>query len=75
MISSVIIDSQSWRALPWKKFQRHLFGLQNRVLKAKRTVNIKELRSLQKLILRSEAARFLTVQTVTSIKNGFDFLG
>lgn len=70
MISSVSIDSQSWRDLPWKKFQRHLFGLQIRVLKAKRAGDMKKMRSLQKLIFRSESARFLAVRTVTQLNKG-----
>ena len=70
MISSVSMDSQSWRALPWGKFQRHLFGLQKRVFKATRIGDIKKVRSLQKLILRSEAAKFLAVHTVTQLNTG-----
>jgi RNA-directed DNA polymerase len=70
MISGVRDDSQLWRDLPWKKFQVHLFGLQKRVLKAKRAGNVKKLRSLQKLILRSEAARYLAIRTVTQLNKG-----
>jgi RNA-directed DNA polymerase len=75
MISSIQKDSQSWRALPWKKFQRHLFGLQKRVLKAKMAGNTKKLRSLQKLILRSKAARHLAVKSVTQCNTGKKILG
>jgi group II intron reverse transcriptase/maturase len=72
MVSSiqVIPDSQLWRALPWKKFQRHLFGLQKRVLKAKRAEDMKKVKSLQKLILRSESARLLAIRTVTQLNKG-----
>jgi group II intron reverse transcriptase/maturase len=70
MISGINSDSQSWRDLPWKKFQRHLYGLQKRVLKAKQAGDMKKLRSLQKLILRSEAARYLAVRTVTQLNKG-----
>lgn len=53
------ISSESWEFLPWKKFQTNLFRLQRRVWKAVRAGDKQKARSLQKLILRSQAARFL----------------
>ena len=63
-------DSESWRNLPWKKFRKDLFRLQRRVWKAVRAGELKKARSLQKLILRSQAARFLAIRQVTQLNNG-----
>ncbi len=64
------INSESWEGLPWKKFQTNLFRLQKRVWKAVRAGDTQKARSLQKLILRSQAARFLAIRQVTQLNNG-----
>ena len=64
------ISSESWEFLPWKKFQINLFRLQKRVYKAVRAGDKQKARSLQKLILRSQAARFLAIRQVTQLNNG-----
>lgn len=63
-------NSESWEFLPWKKFQVNLFRLQKRVYKAVRAGDTRKARSLQKLILRSQAARFLAIRQVTQLNNG-----
>ena len=64
------INSESWEFLPWKKFSVDLLRLQKRVYKAVRAGDKQKARSLQKLILRSQAARFLAVRQVTQLNNG-----
>ncbi len=64
------ISSESWEFLPWKKFQVNLLRLQKRVYKAVRAGDKAKARSLQKLILRSQAARFLAIRQVTELNNG-----
>ena len=63
-------NSESWETLPWKKFQINLFRLQKRVYKAVRADDKQKARSLQKLILRSVAARFLAIRQVTQLNKG-----
>ena len=63
-------DSESWKNLPWKKFRRDLFRLQKRVWKAVRAGDRPKARSLQKLILKSQAARFLAIRQVTQLNKG-----
>ena len=63
-------NSESWEFLLWKKFQKNLFRLQKRVWKAVRAGDMRKARSLQKLILRSQAARFLAIRQVTQLNNG-----
>ena len=62
--------SESWKTLPWKKFRRDLFRLQKRVFKAVREGNRRKAMSLQKLILKSTAARLLAIRQVTQLNAG-----
>ena len=62
--------SESWKALPWKKFRRDLFRLQVRVFKAVTRGDLPMARSLQKLILKSTAARLLAIRQVTQLNAG-----
>jgi RNA-directed DNA polymerase len=62
--------SELWKDLPWKKFRYDLFRLQVRVFKAVRAGDKREARSLQKLILKSKAARFLAIRQVTQLNAG-----
>ena len=62
--------SESWKKLPWKKFRRNLFNLQRRVFKAVQAGNKRKARFLQKLILKSKAARFLAIRQVTQLNAG-----
>jgi RNA-directed DNA polymerase len=62
--------SELWRKLPWKQFRVRLFRLQKRVYKAVRAGDKRKARSLQKLILKSQAARFLAIRQVTQLNAG-----
>ena len=62
--------SESWKTLPWKKFRRDLFRLQKRVFKAIQVGDKQKVKSLQKLILKSRAARMLAIRQVTQLNAG-----
>ncbi|QDL09551.1 RNA-dependent DNA polymerase [Brasilonema octagenarum UFV-E1] len=62
--------SESWKNLPWKKFRKDLFRLQVRLFKAVKAGDKRKTRSLQKLILKSQAARFLAIRQVTQLNAG-----
>jgi RNA-directed DNA polymerase len=70
MIRHSINTSESWKNLPWKKFRRDLFRLQVRLFKAVKAGDRRKARSLQKLILKSQAARLLAIRQVTPIHAG-----
>jgi RNA-directed DNA polymerase len=70
MIGHSITTSESWKKLPWKKFRRNLFRLQCRVFKAVANGDMRKARSLQKLILKSSAARLLAIRQVTQLNAG-----
>jgi RNA-directed DNA polymerase len=65
MIGHSLTTSESWRKLPWKQFRRNLFRLQKRVYKAVQVGNKRKARSLQKLILKSQAARLFIRRQLT----------
>ncbi|NEO86368.1 MAG: RNA-dependent DNA polymerase [Spirulina sp. SIO3F2] len=62
--------SELWKGIPWKKFRLNLFKLQKRVYKAVQVGDKRKARSLQKLILRSQAARLLAIRQVTQLNAG-----
>ena len=62
--------SELWKNLPWKKFRRELFRLQKRVFKAANVGDKRKAKYLQKLILKSTAARLLAIRQVTQLNAG-----
>ncbi len=62
--------SESWKLLPWKKFRVNLFRLQKRVFKAVSVGDMRKALSIQKLILKSRAARFMAIRQVTQLNAG-----
>jgi len=62
--------SELWKKFPWKKFQLNLFRLQRRVYKAVQVGDKRKARSIQKLILKSQAARLLAIRQVTQLNAG-----
>jgi RNA-directed DNA polymerase len=70
MIGHSITASESWKSQPWKQFQKTLFRLQRRIYKAVQVKDKLKVRSLQKLILKSKAARLLAIRQVTQLNAG-----
>jgi RNA-directed DNA polymerase len=62
--------SESWKNLPWKQFRKNLFRLQKRVYKAIQVGDTRKAKSLQRLILKSTAARLLAIRQVTQLNAG-----
>ncbi|PSB24875.1 reverse transcriptase N-terminal domain-containing protein [Chlorogloea sp. CCALA 695] len=62
--------SELWKNLPWKKFRRDLFRLQRRAYKAVNVGDKRRAKYLQKLILKSLAARLLAIRQVTQLNAG-----
>jgi RNA-directed DNA polymerase len=58
-------SSEAWNKLPWKKFERHVFRIQKRIYQASQSGNQRAVQKLQKLLMKSEAARLLAVRRVT----------
>jgi group II intron reverse transcriptase/maturase len=63
-------ENESWVEKPWKKFEIVVFRLQKRIYKASREGNFRKVKRLQRLLLKSRAAKFLAVRHVTQLNTG-----
>ena len=70
MIRRSLTASELWKSFKWKKFQKILFRLQRRIYKAVQVGDKRKARSLQKLILKSQAAKLLAIRQVTQLNAG-----
>lgn len=62
--------SEVWSSQNWKKFQKNLFRLQKRIYKAMQNGDTRKVNSLQRLVLKSHAARMLAVRQVSQLNSG-----
>ncbi len=62
--------SVAWNKLPWHKLEQHCFRIQKRIYRAKQSGNTRKVEKLQKLLMKSEAARLLAVRRVTQENQG-----
>src|SRR5919201_1612624 len=63
-------SSEAWNKLPWRKLEKHCFRIQKRIYRASQRGNTRAVHKLQKLLLKSEAARLLAVRRVTQENQG-----
>ena len=73
-----MVDDQpieDWTQLPWRKLERHVYRLQKRIFRAARRGNVRAVHSLQRLLMKSEAARCLAVRRVTQDNQGKNTAG
>jgi RNA-directed DNA polymerase len=69
-MSTAAMPVYEWKDLPWKDFERQVFKLQKRIYQASRRDDRKTLHRLQRLLLRSWAARCVAVRRVTQDNRG-----
>src|SRR5215469_10602351 len=62
--------SGAWRELPWCKLEQHVYRVQKRIYRVSQRGNNRRVEKLQKLLLKSEAARLLAVRRVTQDNQG-----
>ncbi len=59
-----------WSDIPWRKLERNVYKLQKRIFKASRRGDVKLVRRLQQLLIKSWAAKCLAVRRVTQDNQG-----
>jgi len=59
-----------WRSINWRKLERRVYKLQKRIYRASQRGDIKALRRLQKMLMKSWSARALAVRRVTQDNQG-----
>lgn len=62
--------SEAWNHLPWHKLEKHGFRIQKRIYQASQRGKTRVVQKLQKLLMKSEAARLLAVRGVTQETKG-----
>ncbi|MEM9484069.1 MAG: reverse transcriptase domain-containing protein [Cyanobacteria bacterium P01_F01_bin.116] len=70
MVRLTPLGNELWKKLPWNKFRRNLFRLQKRIFKAVREGDMAKVRNLQRLVLKSTAAKFLAIRQITQLNTG-----
>src|SRR5256886_3448959 len=64
-----------WASIPWRKLEMHVYRLQKRIYRASERGNVRAVHSLQRLLMKSEAARCLAVRRVTQDNRGKNTAG
>jgi len=59
-----------WSDISWRKLEKNVYKLQKRIFKASSRGDVKLVRRLQKLLIKSRAARLLAVRRVTQDNQG-----
>src|SRR5258708_39912505 len=62
--------TESWAQTPWRKLEQQVYRIQKRIYKAQQSGNMHAVHSLQRLLLKSKAARTLAVRRVTQDHQG-----
>jgi RNA-directed DNA polymerase len=62
--------SESWNRLPWRKLEQHVYRIQKRIFTAEQRGNTRAVHKLQKLLMKSRAARLIAVRRVTQDNQG-----
>lgn len=62
--------SETWHGLPWRKLERHVFRIQKRIYQASQRGNQRAVQKLQKLLMKSQAARLLALRRVRQQEPG-----
>jgi RNA-directed DNA polymerase len=63
-------ESEAWHKLPWRKLEQHVYRIQKRIYRASQRGNTRTVQKLQKLLMKSQAARLLAVRRVTQDNQG-----
>ena len=64
-----------WNAMDWRKAHRTVRNLRQRIFRATQEGNLKKVRSLQKLMLKSYSNRLVSVRRVAQLNAGKDTPG
>ena len=63
-------NTEGWKAINWHQVERYVFKLQKRIYAASRRGDVKQVRKLQKTLIRSWSNRALAVRRVTVENQG-----
>src|SRR5687768_8997032 len=69
-MSAATTPTYEWKALSWRKLEQNVFKLQRRIYRASSRGDRKAVHRLQRLLLRSRAAKLLAVRRVSQDNRG-----
>ncbi len=65
-----VTEINDWQQIDWKKVETDVQSMRYRIFEARRDGRMKNLKNLQKLMLRSRANWLLAIRRVTQINKG-----
>ncbi|PIA98514.1 MULTISPECIES: group II intron reverse transcriptase/maturase [Streptomyces] len=68
--TDMLDDAEFWSSIDWKSEERHVRRLRQRIYKASREGDLKKVRNLQKLMLRSRSNALTSIKRVTQVSTG-----
>lgn len=68
--ANVTLEQNDWRAVDWQQAEASVRNLRQRIFRASREGNLKKVKSLQKLMLRSRSNALMSVRRVTQLSSG-----
>ena len=69
------LNTEGWSDINWRKVERYVFKLQTRIYAASRHDEVKKVRKLQRILMRSWSNRVLAVRRVTQDNTGKNTAG
>src|SRR5262245_47415730 len=67
--------SYEWNQIPWRTLEVSVFKLERRIYKASQAGDVRRVHRLQRLLLKSPAAKLLAVRRVTQDNQGKNTAG
>lgn len=74
-MSESAMATYEWNQIPWRKLEVSVFKLQRRIYKASQSGDITRVHKLQRLLLKSQAAKLLAIRKVTQDNQGKNTAG
>lgn len=69
-MNAVEKPTYEWNQIPWRKLEKMVFKLQKRIFQASQRGDVKTVRKLQRLLMKSWSAKCLSVRKVTQDNQG-----
>src|SRR5260370_41785618 len=68
--ASLDIASETWTMKHWRKLEQHVYRIQKRIDRPSQREDVRTVQKLEKLLMKSNAARLLAVRRVTQDNQG-----
>ena len=63
-------QTYDWKTINWQSLEKVVYKLQNRIYKASKRGDVKQIHSLQRLLMKSRSAKYLAVKRITQDNKG-----